>query len=255
MEYALNLCPSNNKMIILLNKWKYVRHPKWWDRINNIGVYGNEKRSIFDEKMYQYFLHNHPTNIIQLNNAIVHIMIQEKMEKELLSFIKYSLKFLNTDEILVENIDHLFVPKLCLPLSENLISFYFNHSMYQEILKLKEDISINTTLKRLVEKGNIKGLVFMFEFFSDISSVRFSNGDNLLHLLCKQSFSEIQQENLFRIIVNYFPDLCNIPNNIGNLPIHEAYNNPILFELLKQYTNIERNIYGDTIIHQIIRYG
>ena len=280
IEYALNNYENNinsdsndsiKQIILLLNKCKYTRNPKWWDLVNGIKIYNVNQKSDYDKCIYQYIKENKIDSIKKLNNCILRNLIKYRMVTELRYFVKHNIKFIDLKELygnIIESCSSEIMDYIepFVPMSDDLIMTYFNLRLYEKIIKISGNINIEYILNCLIKSNDIKGLVFIFEYIDKMSSKRiYSNGNTLLHLLCIISNERLDitpqiSYDTFRcmkVLLNYFPESINVSNNDGNIPIFLSCKNNYVNELLLSENSdvTKRNSLGDTYLHNIIRNG
>lgn len=286
IEYALNIyanivnSESNDvikQTILLLNKCKYTRNPKWWDLVNGIQIYNINQKSDYDKYIYQDIKESKINSIKQLNNCIVRHLIKFRMVTDLRCFVRHNIKFIDMKDLFnviteSHSSEILNYVEQYIPMSDDLIMIYFELRLYEKIIKIPDKINMENTLNHLIKQNDIKGLVFIFEYIDKTSPKRiYSNGNTLLHLLCihsnersdvtleKSTTPQISYDTFrcLRVLLNYFPESINISNNDGNIPIFLACKSNYINELLLvENSDITKtNSYGDTYLHNIIRNG
>ena len=281
IEYAMNMYTNEmhagndvlyiQQIIVLLNKQKYSRNPKWWDLINSIKIYNSEPMCKFDKCMSEKLKNVRGISIRNLNDVIINTMIDNNMVAELLHYITKHFQFINIDNMLkyiqcTNNLNILNYIEHYIPVSNELIKLYFNMQLYDKLVNIIPDIDVEYILFYLVEIFDVKGLVFMFEYIDKLSPKRiFQNGNTILHLLCKNSNNpesmtpELSHTVLLclKIILNYNPELVNIKNDDGDTPIFLSNKNNYMNELLIMSDSDLYNInnIGDTYLHNIVRNG
>lgn len=280
IEYALNIYANTDNLesnditkqiILLLNKCRYTRNPKWWNLVNSMNIYNINQKSEYDKNIYKDIKENKINSIKLLNNCIIRNLIKFRMMTELRCFVKHNNKFIDIKELFnvitethsSEILDYI---EQFIPISDDLIMLYFELRLYEKIIKISDKINLERTLNHLIKQNDIKGLIFIFEYIDKTSPKKlYSNGNTLLHLLCIHSNERTDvtpqiSYDIFRclkVLINYFPESINISNNIGNIPIFLACKNNYVNELLLiENSDITKiNSYGDTYLHNIIRNG
>jgi hypothetical protein len=271
IEYASTLYiidQSCYKIICILNQYKYTRNPKWWDCINSIRIFNLSIQTEFDNTVQQTIKENNVTTMIALNNCILKSMIKHNMCYEIRNFVKKNIKYIDIHNLLqdilsLHNTMILHFIESYIPITDELILTYFDLQMYETIVKFKNRINLQITFKHLIDKCDVKGIVFVFEYIGqELSQYILENGDTLLHRLCRQQeendeYAKTKQIKCFKILAHYFPNSINMKNHNNETPIFCSCFNSNLSELLLN-DNIDikhTNYIGDTYIHNIIRYS
>lgn len=278
IEYALNIFRYDENiynLVLLLNNYKYERNPKWWDYVNNIKIYNVTVKNEFDKAVLENIQENNGniSTIEQLNNCLVRNMIKSNMFRELRLFVRKNIKHIDVCTLLQQIIEFqntkiLFYVSQYIPISNELIQTYFDLQVYETLLEIADkDINVfNMTLilNHLIEKCDIKGIIFIFEYIdTSFAKFVFHDGSTLLHRLCTQNqypeddLMRLKQIQCFKVLLHYYPESYNIRNDDGDTPLFCACNNSYFTELLlsKEINLIDKNNIGDTYLHKIIRNG
>lgn len=272
VEYAIFLYSKNkifHNMVILLNNFKYTRNPKWFDMITQTKLYNIQPKSKIDEDTFLYIKNTkEELTLIKLNNCILLSLIKNNKIFEIVTFIKQNLNFINS-EIILEDImmnqrkEVLHYIENFIPKNNQLINVYFKLHLYEKIMKLTDFIDYDDTMNFLIKTLDLHGVVFLHEYLKkdSITSITNSNGETLLHLLCKHynvnsdNVNLVQLQKFVQILLNYHPQIVDIPNNQGYTPIFLVCQHNFLTELLIVNSNLNLKVNNNTYLHHLIEYG
>lgn len=272
IEYSIRLYSQDKTyydIVIILNNFKYTRNPKWFDIMMKTKLYNSQPKNKFDETiLHNITNHKDTLTIVEINTYILLNLIQDNKIFEMMNYIKQNIKFINFDVILnditsnhrkevlhyIEN----FIPK-----NNKLFRTYFNLHLYEKILKLMEFIDYDDIMNYLIEKIDLHGVIFLYEYLQKNNGKKIinSNGDTLLHLLCKyyniiENDNYMDQKKFIQILLNYDQTIVNIKNNQGFTPIFLVHQNNYLTEILLSVSDINIKINNDeTYLHHLVKNG
>jgi ankyrin repeat protein len=272
VEYSIYLYSQDKtyyEIVIILNNFKYTRNPKWFDLIMKTKLYNIQPKNQIDESiLHNITSHKDNLTIVEINNYILLNLIQNNKLFEMMNYIKNNLKFINFDVILDDislnnRKEVLHYIENFIITNNKLFRVYFNLHLYEKIIKNKENMDYDDIINYIVEKIDLHGVIFLYEYLrnDDIKKIVNSNGDTLLHVLCKY-YNHIEQDNFMiqkkfiRILLNYDSEIVNAKNNQGYTPIFLAYQNNYLTEILLSVSDLNIRIENDeTYLHHIIKNG
>lgn len=275
IEYALQLHSINPvfyKIIVSLNKFTYIRNPKWWNWFLNLSVYNERINNEFEKLLYHKIKsYVAPVKtIIDLNSLIIQTYIELQKYIDVIVFIKHTSSYIDWHFLMkylqtTKNISALLKLKLYIPFSFELILTYMDLHLYENVLfliKKKKPIDYAKLICHLLDNMDIQGLMFIFDYVDKkYISYTDDNGNTLLHLLCMSHVNNDSQKlnSCLQILDHYIPSLIDVENKEGNTPIFMACHNTEIFEqiLIKgNDVSIQHiNKKGDQLIHHIIRNG
>jgi len=272
VEYSIFLYSQDKtyyEIVIILNNFKYTRNPKWFDLIMKTKLYNIQPKNQIDESiLHNISSHKDTLTIVEINNYILLNLIQNNKLFEMMNYIKHNLKFINFDVILDDislnnRKEVLHYIEKFIATNNKLFRTYFNLHLYEKIIKNKENMDFDDIINYIVEKIDLHGVIFLYEYLmkDDIKKIINSNGDTLLHVLCKyynntENDNFIIQKKFIQILLNYDSEIVNVKNNQGYTPIFLAFKNNYLTEILLSISDLNIRIENDeTYLHHIIKNG
>lgn len=304
--------PSYMEIITELNK-RYVRNPKYWSILTGTEIYDEtpsstnefelikqiKNKKTFDVDTVSLFEKNTGVicDVIKLNNKILEYFLKQDDLNYVELFIKKYLDWLDLriffDNVIKYNSINIFLKlyRQLIDLSgsegsiKNLVIEYIvKLHRYDLLLQIKDNIkdkkSMQRILKTIIELFDYRGLIFIAEYFGNITlatefdgsdilvvtphtysqKYTITNRDTIMHLLCKifpvNESNLIDMQNCFKVLKHYAPFLINAKNESGYPPIYEACNNQMMLELLiMSGAIITYQELPNPLMHHIIQNG
>jgi len=269
IEYALELYMIDKtyyEYIIELNKYKYIRNPKYWNMCIDAQIYDDNSVSVAEDKFLQKLKTIKPTSIKELTILIIEYSFETNELSYLEKYIKHYKENIDLDMLFdkitsyhsilfLRNIYELFIEKHIMKVIECCLQL----NDYDTLLIIKDKMPYDKYLSYVIKTYNVRGLIFVAEYIGYIKlATELENKNSIIHLLSNSTDDRvIDIQKCFKIIRNYAPYLINTKNINGETPIFSACNNHVMTELLLMSGAIVtyHNELGDTFLHHIIRNG